>query len=118
MKIRPLHDRILCTRAKAQDKIGSLHIPEMAKEQPAEFHVEAVGPGKRLPDGTYEKLAVTVGDHILAGKFAGVDIEVGGTAYVILSEPDVLGILDKPAEETPELHKDRAGSLRGISVES
>ncbi len=102
MKIRPLYDRIVVKRIeeKGDQKLGTLFIPDSAKEKPQEGEVVAVGKGKRLEDGKIVPLDVQSGDRILFGKYSGSDIKLDNDEYLIMREDEVLGILDaqpKPA---------------------
>ena len=46
MKFRPLHDRVVIKRIKAEEKTtGGIIIPDTAKEKPQQGEVIAVGPG-------------------------------------------------------------------------
>ncbi len=95
MKIHPLGDRILIKRVEETEQVsGGIIIPDTAKEKPQEAEVVAVGPGRRADDGDLIALDVQPGQHILIGKYAGNEIEVDGEECVILSEDDVLGILE------------------------
>lgn len=95
MNIRPLYDRIVVKRIEeTETKLGSLFIPDSAKEKPQEAEVVAVGKGKRLEDGKVIPLDVKVGDRILFGKYSGSDIKLDGNEYLILREDEVLGILE------------------------
>jgi len=96
MTIRPLHDRILAHRTVEQDKTsGGLFIPDNAREKPLEAHVIAVGSGKRLDNGTIQELTVKAGDTILIGKYTGSEIKLEGKDHIIVSEDDVLAILER-----------------------
>mgnify|MGYP001393792288 CR=1 FL=1 len=95
MKIHPLGDRILIKRVDEEEQVsGGIIIPDTAKEKPQEAEVVAVGPGRRCDDGDLIALDVRPGQHVLIGKYAGNEVEVDGEEYVILSEDDVLGILE------------------------
>ncbi|MBK9069567.1 MAG: co-chaperone GroES [Myxococcales bacterium] len=95
MKVKPLKDRILITRvAEAEKTKGGIIIPDSAKERPLEGKVVAVGAGKRLDDGTLIKLDVKVGDSILFGKYAGTEIKVDGQDHLIISEDEILGVIE------------------------
>ncbi len=95
MKVKPLKDRILITRvAEAEKTKGGIIIPDSAKERPLEGKVIAVGAGKRLDDGTLIKLDVKVGDSILFGKYAGTEIKVDGQDHLIISEDEILGVIE------------------------
>jgi chaperonin GroES len=52
-----------------------------------------VGKGKRREDGTVIPLDVKKGDRILFSKYAGNDITLDGTEYIIMREDDILGVL-------------------------
>jgi len=95
VKIRPLHDRIVAERLVEQDKTrGGLFIPDNAKEKPLEAAVVSVGSGKRLDNGTIQALTVKAGDKILIGKYTGSEVKLDGKDYIILSEDDVLAVLE------------------------
>ena len=96
MTIRPLHDRILARRIVEQDKTKSgLFIPDSAKEKPLEAVVIAIGSGKRLESGVIQAITVRAGDKILIGKYTGSDVKVDGQDHIILSEDDVLAVLEE-----------------------
>ncbi|MCX6624508.1 MAG: co-chaperone GroES [Acidobacteria bacterium] len=95
MNIRPLYDRIVVKRLEDQEqKVGSIIVPDSAKEKPQEAEVVAVGKGKRLEDGKLIPLDVQPGDRILFGKYSGSEIKLDGEEYLIMREDEVLGILD------------------------
>ena len=57
--IRPLQDRVLVQRVEAEDMTASgIIIPDTAKEKPQEGKVVAVGPGKRLDNGSIQEMGV------------------------------------------------------------
>ena len=91
MKLRPLDDRVVVEAIEAEEKTaGGIFLPETAKEKPQRGRVVAVGPGKLLDDGTRAAVAVTKGDEILFGKYAGNDVKVEGTEFKIMRETDIL----------------------------
>jgi chaperonin GroES len=93
--IRPLHDRILARRIVAQDTTrGGLFIPDNAKEKPMEALVVAIGSGKLLDNGTIQAITVKAGDKILIGKYTGSEVKLDGQDHIILSEDDVLAVLE------------------------
>jgi chaperonin GroES len=99
MKIRPLYDRIVVKRVEEQETIlGSIIIPDSAKEKPQEAEVMAVGQGKRLEDGTLVPVDVKVGDRILFGKYSSSDIKVDGEEYLIMREDEILGVVERNPE--------------------
>lgn len=93
MDIKPLGDRVLVKPLEQEEeKIGSIYIPDSAKEKPQEGTVEAVGTGRREGDKTIP-LDVKVGDRVLYGKYSGTEIKRGGQDYLIVRESDILAIL-------------------------
>ena len=94
MKIRPLQDRVIVERIDAEEKsAGGIIIPDSAKEKPQEGKVIAVGNGKRGDDGKAQPMDVKAGDRVLFSKYAGNDVTIDGTEYIIMREDDILGVL-------------------------
>ncbi len=96
MKITPLKDNIVVKRIEEQDekKIGSIIIPDTAKEKPMTAEVIAIGSGRVLKDGNKLPLEVKVGDKVLVGKYSGSEVKLDDNDYVILREDEVLGIIE------------------------
>ena len=95
MERRPLHDRVLVRRLEeSESKVGSIVIPDSAKEKPQQADVVAVGNGKLLEGGARADIEVKAGDRILFGKYSGSEIKVGGEEYLILREDEILAVLD------------------------
>ena len=95
MKVRPLHDRILVKRIDEEAKTkGGLIIPDTAKEKPMEGKVLAVGNGRVDDEGKLHPLDVHKGDRVLFGKYGGSEVTLDGEEYVIVSEDEVLAVLE------------------------
>jgi chaperonin GroES len=96
MTLRPLHDRLVVERLdEGEQTIGSIIVPDSAKEKPQRGKVYAVGQGKVKEDGTRQPPDVKAGDTILFGKYSGQEIKIEGQDYLIMREDDVLAILDR-----------------------
>ncbi len=95
MNVKPLYDRILVKRIEkdAEEKRGGIIIPDTAKEKPLEAKVEAVGAGRFDDNGKRVAMEVKQGDRILIGKYAGTEIKIDGTEFLIVREDEVLGII-------------------------
>ena len=94
MKFRPLQDRILIKRIENEAKTsGGIIIPDAAKEKPQEGEVVAVGPGKRLDNGSVQEMGLKKGDKILFSKYGGTEVKVDGEDYIIMREDDILGVM-------------------------
>jgi len=92
-KIKPLGNRILVQRSKAQTSKGGILLPDTAQEKPKEGIVIAVGPGKIDDEGKKHALDVKEGDRVLFSSYAGTEVKEDGNDYLIMSEDDVLGVL-------------------------
>ena len=89
VNIKPLADRVLIEPVAAEQTAASgIIIPDTAKEKPQKGKVVAVGSGK--PD---EPMTVKEGDVVLYGKYAGTEINVDGSDYLIMKESDILAIV-------------------------
>mgnify|MGYP001791147800 FL=1 len=94
MAFKPLHDRVLVRRVESDEKTtGGLIIPDSAKEKPSEGEVVATGEGARKDSGELIAMAVSAGDRILFGKWAGTEVTVEGEELLIMKESDILGII-------------------------
>ena len=93
MKFRPLHDRVLVRRIEEDQKVGSIIIPDTAKEKPQQGEVVAAGPGARGDDGKVVALDVKKGDKILFGKWSGSEVKIDGEELLIMKESDILGVI-------------------------
>lgn len=94
MAFRPLHDRVLVRRIEEDEKVGSIIIPDSAKEKPSQGKIVAVGSGARNESGQIVALDVKAGDTILFGKWSGTEVKVDGEDLLIMKESDVLGIVE------------------------
>ena len=64
------------------------------KEKKAEGEIVAVGPGKMLDNGTRAAMEVKVGQTVLYKKWGGDEIKVGDEEYKIVSQEDILAVLE------------------------
>lgn len=93
--VKPLGNRVLIKRSKAQTSKGGILLPDSAQEKPREGEVVAAGPGKINEDGKLEPLHVKVGDRVLFGTYAGTEVKTSDNneEFLIVPEDDILGIL-------------------------
>jgi chaperonin GroES len=95
VKVRPLHDRIIVERIEETEQVvGSIIIPDTAKEKPQQGKVIAAGKGKLKDDGTLTPLDVKTGDTVLFGKYSGQEIKLDGTEFLIMREDEILGVVE------------------------
>ena len=96
-RIRPLADRVVIKPAAAEEKTkGGIYQPDTAsKERPMEGTVLAVGAGRLDDNGRRVPMHVKAGDKVLFAKYSGTEYKVDEIEYLILSEKDILGIIQE-----------------------
>ena len=96
MKIRPLADRVLVQRLEAENKTaGGIVLPDTAKEKPQKGKIISVGDGALLDDGTVRKIQVKKGDVVLFTSYAGTEVKIDNKEYLIMSESDIMAVIEK-----------------------
>lgn len=94
MKLRPLGDKVVLQYLKAEEKTQSgIILPDSAKEKPQEAIVIAVGDGAEV-DGKKTEMHVKEGDKVLFSKYSGTEIKMEDEEYVIVSEKDIMAIVE------------------------
>ncbi len=88
MKVQPLDERVLVEPVEKEEKVGSIIIPDTAKEKPSMGKVIAVGTDEEL-----QKL-IKVGDMVMFGKYAGEEIKIDGKKHLIISRTDILATVE------------------------
>lgn len=95
MRIEPLGDKIVVKRTESeQTTAGGILLPDGSQEKPQEGKVLSVGSGKILSDGSRSTLQVQEGDRVVFTSYAGAEIEVNGEQLLIMSENDILAIME------------------------
>ena len=96
MSIRPIGDRIAVKPVAVEEKTKSgIVLPGSAQEKPHQGEVVAVGSGyvsettgQRIP------LEIKVGDKVVYGKHAGIEVKFDGEELVLLTEKDILVVIE------------------------
>jgi chaperonin GroES len=95
MSIRPLQDRVVVRRMEEETKsAGGIVIPGSAAEKPSQGEVLAVGPGKKLDNGSVQNVDLSVGDKVLFGQYSGSTAKVDGEELLIMSESEIFGVIE------------------------
>ena len=95
LNVRPLHDRILVRRMEEDEKTaGGIIIPDSAKEKPQRGEIVATGKGRITEDGKTLPLEVKAGDKVLFSKYAGTELKLQGTEFLMMREEDILGVFN------------------------
>ncbi len=94
MTIKPLFDKVVLKAVEAVETTKSgILLTGSAKEKPQMSEVVAVGPGG-LVDGKEIKMTVSVGDKVIVGKYSGTEVKIDGEEYSIVSQSDILAIVE------------------------
>ncbi len=95
VNLQPLGDRIVVQREESEAVTeGGIYLPDSAKDKPTRGVVVSVGDGKLLDDGSRGEMQVAIGDRVLFTSYAGESIEIGDDEYVLMSESEVLAVLE------------------------
>lgn len=94
-KIKPLGQRVLVKRIEAEEvAAGGIIIPDTAKEKPQEAEIVSLGTGGKDENGNDIVFQVKEGDKVLISKYGGTDVKVDGDELLIISESDILGVIE------------------------
>lgn len=96
MKLKPLGDHVI-VKPIVQDEVtkSGIVLPDTVdKEKPEKGEVVAVGAGKLLDNGQTAPMSVKLGDKVMFKKYSPDEVKVDGVEYLIISEGDVLAILE------------------------
>ncbi len=95
MKLEPLGDKVIVRRIEAEaTTAGGIVLPESAREKPRQGKVLSVGDGVLRPSGVRASPQVAEGDVVLFGPYSGSEVTIDGLPVVILSESEILAIID------------------------
>ncbi|MBQ8413819.1 MAG: co-chaperone GroES [Clostridia bacterium] len=94
MIIKPLFDKVVLKSAAAEETTKSgILLAGSAKEKPQMSEVVAVGPGG-LVNGNEVEMTVKVGDKVIVGKYSGTEVKLDGEEYMIVSQSDILAVIE------------------------
>ena len=93
MKLVPLGDRVVLKQVEAEETTASgIVLPGQAQETPQQAEVIAVGPGG-VVNGKEVKMKVEVGNTVIYSKYAGTEVKMDGTDYIIVKQEDILAVI-------------------------
>jgi len=85
MNFQPLGKRVLIERVEeAKTTASGIYIPDSAKEKPSQGKVLAIS--KEVDN-------IAVDDIVVFGKYAGSELTLDGTTYLVIETDDLLGIV-------------------------
>jgi chaperonin GroES len=96
INIKPLADRVVLEVLNDNEQTsGGIYLPDTAREKPQRGVVLAVGPGRMNENsGKREEMQVKIGDKVLFAKYSGTDVKLGDKEVKIMSEKDILGVIE------------------------
>ena len=94
MTIKPLADRVVLKSVEAEEKTKTgILLTASAQEKPQIAEVVAIGPGARDDKGELIHMEVSVGDKVIAAKYAGTEVKFDGVEYTIVKQSDILAVV-------------------------
>jgi chaperonin GroES len=93
MKIRPIDERVLIKAMTEQErKIGSIFIPDTAKERPQMGEIIAMGDDVEVADRKQKKMSeiLKVGDKIVYARYGGTEVKIDNEEFMLISRNDIL----------------------------
>ena len=93
--LKPLGDRVVVTPKNRDETTKSgIVLPDTVKEKPQEGKILAAGPGAFDTDGKRVAMDVKKGDKVLYAKYAGTEFKIDGDDLLIVSQKDILAIVE------------------------
>jgi chaperonin GroES len=87
-------DRVLILPDEPPDRVGSILLPDQAKDKPTRGTVIMVGPGKLDSHGVPLPMHVKMGDRVLFGMWEGTNIELSyqgvTTTFKVLPQDGII----------------------------
>ena len=94
MTIKPLFDKVVIKNCEAEETTKSgIVLTGTAKEKPQFAEVIAVGPGGNV-NGKEVAMQVEKGQKVVYSQYAGTNVKLDGTEYIVISQCDILGIIE------------------------
>ncbi len=91
MKLRPLGNRVVVEPITEEETTASgIILPDTVdKEKKAEGKIVAIADGEKV-----KELNLKIGDKVIFGKYSGEEVTVDDTDYKILSEKEILAVVE------------------------
>ena len=96
MTLKPLNDRLI-VKPIAEDEVtkSGIVLPDtVEKEKPEKGEVISVGPGKLLDNGSRAPMEIKAGNKVMFKKYSPDEVEVEGETLLVLSESDIIAIIE------------------------
>lgn len=97
INIKPLGDRVLveATKETGEKSKSGIIIPDtVSKERGEQGKVVAVGPGRLTNEGKLIPVNVKKGQMVIFSKYGPDEIKIDGKEYFIISEANILAVIE------------------------
>jgi chaperonin GroES len=93
--LKPVDERVLIKPLEEEvKKVGSIIIPDTAKERPQMGEVVALGDDvPKKEGGKVLSEILKVGDKVVYSKYGGTEIKIENEEYLIVSRGDILAVV-------------------------
>ena len=89
----PLNETILLKLVPKEKPPAGIFVAESAEPLYDRGEIVAVGPGRKLDDGTHVAMDVKVGDKVFFTRYAATQVPLDGETFHLVKESDILGII-------------------------
>ena len=94
MKLNPLGERIVIRKLEKEEKTASgIVLPTSAQEQPQ--YAEVVAISDKVGNDEDFKDSLSVGDRVIYSKYAGTEVKLDGSEYIVIKLEDVLAVVSE-----------------------
>lgn len=95
INFQPLSNFVLVLpEAKQEVTKSGLYIPETSADRPNKGKIVAVGLGAMTERGEIIPMKVKYGDAVIFPKFAGTELQLEDTKYLVMRETDLFGKIE------------------------
>jgi len=96
MKLQPVDERVVIKPLEeTEKKVGSIIIPETAKERPQIGEVIALGDDvPKKEGGKLLSEILKVGDKVVYSKYGGTEIKIDNEEFLIVNRSDILAVVN------------------------
>lgn len=96
MNVKPLGDKVIVQREEAASQTDAgIYLPDSAKDKPKQGTIVALGNGNLNKEtGEYIPFTVKKGNTVIFSSYAGTEIKINDEDYLIMTEDDILAIVD------------------------
>lgn len=92
--LKPIGNRVVIKKIEQEQTTKSgIVLTDSAKEKSNEGEVVAVGSGQLLDNGSRVEPEIKEGDKVVFQEYAGTEVKQGDDKYLILSETDILAVI-------------------------